>query len=138
MNSSFIRCRALSLAGFLVAGLSLLAGDPAAANERSKTTENDKPVTFAKDVSRILQNRCQTCHHPGTAAPFSLASFDDAKHWSGTIREVVKQNRMPPWHADPHFGKFSNDRRLTPEERETLLGWLNGGMPFGEIGRAHV
>ena len=90
------------------------------------------PPTFHKDIEPILQNRCQTCHHTGTAAPFTLASFEDAVHWSDTIREVIKQNRMPPWHADPHFGKFSNDRRLTNEEKEALLGWLNGGMPFGD------
>ena len=39
---------------------------------------------------------------------------------------------MPPWHADPHYGKFSNDRRLSKEEKEALLAWLNGGMPFGD------
>ena len=79
-----------------------------------------------------MQNRCQTCHHAGTAAPFTLATFDDAVHWSDTIREVVTQNRMPPWHADAHYGKFSNDRRLSKEEKEAMLAWLSGGKPFGD------
>jgi hypothetical protein len=121
-----------SAAGCTGFALTLLFASAAVANEPTKATDNNKStVTFAKDVSRILQNRCQTCHHAGTAAPFTLASFDDAVHWSDTIREVLKDNRMPPWHADPHFGKFSNDRRLAKEEKEALLAWLNGGMPFG-------
>jgi hypothetical protein len=134
MRKSCSHCRSvLSVAGFTGLPLTLLLAISAAvANEPSKTDNNKATVTFAKDVSRILQNRCQTCHHAGTAAPFTLASFEDAVHWSDTIREVIKQNRMPPWHADPHFGKFSNDRRLTKEEKETLLAWLNGGMPLGD------
>jgi hypothetical protein len=134
MKKSFCLCRSvLKAAGCASFVLNLaLAGSAAVANEPEKTDNKKATVTFAKDISRILQNRCQTCHHAGTAAPFTLASFDDARHWSDTIREVLKQNRMPPWHADPHYGKFSNDRRLSKDERDALLAWLNGGMPFGD------
>jgi hypothetical protein len=135
MKKSLLRDRSvLSASGCAAFALTLLiAGSGAVANEPSKATDNNQAaVTYAKDVSRILQNRCQNCHHAGTAAPFTLSSFDDAVHWADTIREVVKQDRMPPWHADSHYGTFSNDRRLTKEEKEVLLGWLNGGMPFGD------
>src|SRR5579862_2280420 len=113
MKKSFFRNRsALSAAGCTGFTLTLLVvGSAAVANDPSKATDTRKlSVTYAKDVSRIFQNRCQSCHHAGTAAPFTLGSFDDAVHWSDTIREVIKQDRMPPWHADPHYGKFSNDR----------------------------
>ena len=73
-------------------------------------------VTYAGQVARILQENCQNCHHPGTAAPFSLMTYEDAVEWADTIKEAVGDGRMPPWHADPHFGKFSNDRTLTPAE----------------------
>src|SRR5580704_6687305 len=134
MNQSFVRfwsiaSRAGSAGCVLVV---LLAGSAALANEPSKAKDQHKTtVTFAKDISRIVHNRCQTCHHPGTAAPFTLSSFNDAVHWADTIREVIKDNRMPPWHADPHYGKFSNDRRLPKEEKEAILAWLNNGMPLG-------
>src|SRR5262249_1409443 len=82
-------------------------------------------VTYAKNVSRILQKNCQECHRPGQIGPMSLLSFDDAQAWSDTIREVVSDGRMPPWHADPRYGKFSNDRRLSDEDKATLLGWLD-------------
>src|SRR5579875_1824411 len=89
-------------------------------------------ITYAKQVSRILQKHCQECHRPGRIGPMSLLTFEDALAWSDTIREVVSEGRMPPWHADPRYGKFSNDRRLSPEDKETLLAWLDNGTPHGE------
>jgi peroxiredoxin len=97
----------------------------------AKPKENGK-ITYAKDISRILQKNCQECHRPGQIAPMSLLTFDDALAWSDTVREVINEGRMPPWYADPRHGKFSNDRRLSSEEKETLLGWLDNGMPRGD------
>ena len=97
--------------------------EPARARKRSP---------MPRQVSRIVQDKCQTCHHPGTSAPFTLATYDDAVHWADTIREVVTDNRMPPWHADPRYGTFSNDRRLPKEEKEEILAWLDTGMPLGD------
>src|SRR5260370_6768749 len=88
-------------------------------------------LTCAKDVSRILQNRCQECHRPGQIGPMPLLTYDDASSWSRMIHEVVSRNRMPPWHADPKIGKFSNDRRLTTDERGKLLAWIDAGCPEG-------
>src|SRR5438045_1548268 len=39
---------------------------------------------------------------------------------------------MPPWHADPKHGKFSNDRSLPAQERDTLLTWIKEGCPEGD------
>jgi peroxiredoxin len=89
-------------------------------------------VTYAKDVSRILQNRCQECHRPGQIGPMPLLTYDDASAWALMIREVVSEQRMPPWHADPKHGKFSNDRRLSDAERNTLLAWVDAGCPEGK------
>src|SRR5687768_7013188 len=68
-----------------------------------------EPVTYSKQVARIVQEKCQSCHHPGTAAPFSLLTYEDAVNWSASIAEAVKDKRMPPWHADPKHGSFAND-----------------------------
>jgi peroxiredoxin len=89
-------------------------------------------VTYAKHVSRILQKNCQECHRPGQIGPMSLLSFDDAVAWSDTIREVVSEERMPPWHADPRYGKFSNNRRLSEEDKGALQAWLDNGTPRGD------
>src|SRR5262249_4105874 len=87
--------------------------------------------TFSKDVAPILQNRCQICHRPGEAGPFSLMTYDQARPWAKAIKTAVIQRKMPPWFADPHYGKFSNDASLTKAEIDTLAAWADAGAPLG-------
>ena len=87
--------------------------------------------TFHKEVEPILQARCQGCHRPGEAAPMSLLTYQDARPWAKAIRASVATGKMPPWTADPHYGKFANDLSLTPVEKETLLAWVDGGAHEG-------
>ncbi|HEV3258470.1 MAG TPA: redoxin domain-containing protein [Gemmataceae bacterium] len=94
--------------------------------------KQDGPVTYAKNIARILQKNCQECHRPGQIGPMPLLTYDDAVAWAETISEVVRDSRMPPWPADPRYGKFANDRRLTPRERRLLLRWLDEGTPRGD------
>jgi peroxiredoxin len=99
---------------------------------RAVKPKTDGSVTYARDVSRILQRNCQECHREGQIGPMALLSYEDAANWSETIREVVEQQRMPPWHADPRYSKFSNDRRMASEDREALLRWIAQGCPKGD------
>ncbi len=99
---------------------------------RAAKPQIDGPITYSKHVARILQKNCQQCHRPGQIGPMALLTFDDASNWSQTIREVVSDGIMPPWHADPRYGKFSNDRRLSPEDRANLLAWIDQGCPRGD------
>jgi peroxiredoxin len=89
-------------------------------------------VEYARDVAPIVQNKCQSCHRPGQVAPFSLVTYDDARRHAAMIREVVDERRMPPWHADPRFGHFQNDRSLSPRERAALMAWIDQGAPLGD------
>ena len=43
------------------------------------------------------------------------------------IAEVVDQGRMPPWHADPKYGHFSDDRRLSDDEKRLIHAWVAAG-----------
>jgi peroxiredoxin len=88
-------------------------------------------ITYAKDIAPIVQNHCVACHRPGEIAPFTLTSYDDVVNWSATVREVIDEGRMPPWHADAAPGKFLNDRRLPPAEKKLLFDWIENGMPAG-------
>src|SRR5262249_52381832 len=90
-------------------------------------------VTYAKHVAPILQKRCQTCHREGQSAPFTLTSYDDAVKHAAMLKEVTAQRRMPPWQADPRYGHFTNDRRLTRDEVDTLAAWVDGGTPRGDV-----
>jgi peroxiredoxin len=98
---------------------------------RALPPRSDGPVTYSKEVVRILQANCQECHRPGQIGPMSLLAYDDARDWAETIREVVEDGRMPPWHADPRYGKFRNERRLPPEQRDQILQWIDQGCPRG-------
>ncbi|HEU4386151.1 MAG TPA: cytochrome c [Blastocatellia bacterium] len=90
-------------------------------------------VTFTRDVAPILFNKCATCHRQGEVAPMSLTSYQEARPWSKAIREEVIGRSMPPWFADPHTStlKFSNDRRLTQAEIDTIVAWVDAGSPKG-------
>ncbi len=90
---------------------------------------------FAEHVAPILQAKCQSCHRPGQSGPFSLITFEDAKRWSGAIAEAIDEHRMPPWHADPRFGHFSNDRSLTPDQHATITAWIDQDTPSGDLSK---
>ena len=91
------------------------------------------PVTFTKDVAPIFQARCQICHHPGTFAPMSLMTYEDARPWARSIKEKVLMREMPPWHLDKNVGVqyFSNDISLTDEQIATIVKWVDGGAVKG-------
>jgi len=87
--------------------------------------------TFNKEVVRIFQNNCQTCHHPGDIAPFSLMTYKDARPWAVAIREQVILKKMPPWKPAAGCGDFRDVRGLTQEEINTIVAWADGGAPEG-------
>jgi peroxiredoxin len=89
-------------------------------------------ITYAAQVAPIIQEKCQYCHRPGQAGPFSLLTYAQARRHAAMIREVVEERRMPPWHADPRYGCFSNDRSLRASERRMLLAWIDQGTPEGD------
>lgn len=91
-----------------------------------------KTISYINEVAPILQKHCVVCHSPGNIGPFAMSSYEKVKGWSSMIREVLLEQRMPPWHADPHHGTFSNDRSLKPEEVQTLITWIEQDKPRGK------
>ena len=98
---------------------------------RSGSPDN-KEVTFSKDVAPILFQRCAECHRPNDMAPFSVLTYKDVLPWAATIKERVEAREMPPWHADPGYGEFLNNRRLSREEIETITSWVVQGAREGD------
>jgi thiol-disulfide isomerase/thioredoxin len=108
----------------------------AAFDAREAAAKVDGPVTYSEHIAPILQAKCQSCHRADQVAPFPLLTYKDAKRWSGMIAEVVEARRMPPWHADPRHGAFSNDRSLTAIEKAQLLAWVDQEAPEGDPAKA--
>ena len=91
------------------------------------------PITWSREISRIVYARCAGCHRDGARA-FSLMTYKDARPWAVAIREEALRRTMPPWGAIKGFGDFRNDQGLTPEEMELIVSWTEGGVPEGEPG----
>ena len=88
--------------------------------------------TFSKDIAPILVKNCISCHRPGEIAPMSLMSYKEVRPWAKSIREKVARREMPPWHADPAHGEWTNDRRLSQKEIDAIVAWVDGGAPEGD------
>lgn len=99
---------------------------------RVKRQESTGDITYSNQIARIFNKRCVECHRDGEIAPFTLTSYDDVIGWEDTIVEVIEDKRMPPWFANPEHGKFHNDARLSPQEKETILKWVENGLPEGD------
>ena len=87
--------------------------------------------TFYRDVLPILQTHCQRCHRAGEMAPMPLETYEQARRYAGAIEQVTRTKKMPPWFADPQFGKFANDPSLTPAQIATLADWAAAHTPMG-------
>ena len=90
-----------------------------------------KVPTFNKDVQPIIASRCVSCHRSGEIGPMEFSSYAKVRPWAKSIKQNVLSRRMPPWFADPHYGKFSNDRSMPQSEIDTLVQWADGGAPEG-------
>ena len=89
-------------------------------------------LTFSREISRIIYKRCVSCHRPGTQAPMSLLTYQQARPWAKAIKEEVLERRMPPWGAVKGFGDFAGDMGLTQEEIHLIADWVEGGAPEGD------
>jgi hypothetical protein len=110
---------------FILAGL-LLA--PFASQGHDIITTS---ITWDREIARIVNERCASCHHTGGAA-FSLMSYAEGRPWAEAIKEEVLSRRMPPWGAVKGFGDFRNDQALTSEQLERIVSWADGGAPEGD------
>ena len=97
---------------------------------RAGSRHTDFP-SYNEDVVPILSNKCLQCHVKQGIAPWSMDNYEKVKGWGAMIREVLRTKRMPPWQADPSYGKFKADLSLSPAELRTLVHWVEGGSLNG-------
>jgi hypothetical protein len=128
----------------LIAGKAVTASAPASAGAAIgfPARLQKAQLTYVKDVAPILEKRCVACHEEGGIGPFAMNSYAVVKGFSPMIAETIRTDRMPPYHADPHVGKFSDSKRMTPDEIKTVMHWVEAGSPRGEgddpLAKAHL
>jgi hypothetical protein len=95
-------------------------------------TAPSRAATFSKDVAPILFEHCVQCHRPNDIAPMSLLDYKSARPWAKSIRQAVLTRKMPPWFADPQYGHFGNDARLSNRDIDIIKKWVDGGAEEGD------
>jgi mono/diheme cytochrome c family protein len=115
---------------FLVVALCCGLGTAVAAHNIGAT-----PVTWNREISRLVYDRCASCHRPGGTA-FSMMTYADVQPRLVEIKSAVLTRRMPPWGAIKGFGEFRNDQALTQEQIELIVDWIQNDAPRGNNRRA--
>ncbi len=94
--------------------------------------EQHSQISYTDTIAPMLKENCTVCHSPGGIGPWAMTSYDMVRGFAPMIREVLRTQRMPPWHADPHIGQWQGDRALSPEDKRTLVHWIEAGAPRGD------
>lgn len=132
------------LAGLEAALEAVLEGQPAPEADTSvlgpdipvrEVPDPSSPITYTEHIAPVMNAHCVSCHRPGQAAPFSLLSYGQVSARADMIREVVLEERMPPWYGAREHGPFENERKVTEPEKTRLLQWLEAGKPEGDPDR---
>lgn len=93
---------------------------------------NFQNISYSKTIAPLLQKNCVACHSEGGIGPFAMDSYEKVKGFAPMIREAVRTDRMPPYNADPHVGKFTGDMNLSNDDQKTLIHWIEAGAPRGD------
>ena len=91
-------------------------------------------ITFTRDVAPIIQQNCVICHREGSVAPMAFEGYRDVRRYARRIKNQVSRRLMPPYHLDTGVGiqEIKNDWRLSDEEIQTIVAWVDAGTPEGD------
>jgi mono/diheme cytochrome c family protein len=89
--------------------------------------------TFTRDVAPIVFAHCASCHREGeVGAAVPLMTYTAVRARAAAIKTSVAARTMPPWPADPrHSVKFRNDARLSQQDVDMLVAWVDAGAQKG-------
>lgn len=96
----------------------------------------ERDVNYAEHVAPIVNSYCADCHREGRGTPLTLTSYDDVASQANMIKEVILEERMPPWYASPAHKDFMNARVLSQKEKDTIEQWVRGGKKPGDLSQA--
>jgi hypothetical protein len=115
--------------GGAIVGAVLVGSIPSGTAHQPITTQ----VMFNREVIRILERNCLSCHSPGQIkADIPLTTYRQARPWAKAIKEEVLERRMVPFQVVKGYGEFRHSYSLAQREQELLLSWIEGGAPKGD------
>jgi len=88
-------------------------------------------ISYSTEIAPLLAAKCVRCHSPGNVAPWAMTNYNIVADFSFEMRREIMAGRMPPWHADPNYGVFTNDFSLKSDEAAKLVQWIGQGAPRG-------
>jgi mono/diheme cytochrome c family protein len=88
--------------------------------------------SYSTEIAPIFHQHCAICHQPNDVAPFAMTNYETIASWAPAIKNVLLSGQMPPWHADPNYGQWSNNLALPPSTKSALLRWVDAGAPRGD------
>lgn len=100
--------------------------------EETASDGGSSGVTYNRDVAPIIHGQCMNCHRAGEVAPFPLTNHAEVAKRAGQIVRVTQSRFMPPWRAEPEFGHFLGERRLTDNQLAMIKQWADSGAPQGD------
>ncbi|MEQ8955048.1 MAG: hypothetical protein RL120_13030 [Gammaproteobacteria bacterium] len=91
-------------------------------------------ITYNEQVATIINENCVVCHQEGGIGPMQLTNFDQVRPWAPLIQLKVANREMPPYAYDHGIGiqELKGDWRLSQDEIDTLVAWVNNGSPEGD------
>jgi hypothetical protein len=122
------------LAGKPVATSAIEMKSPAIAFPKRDHKADFANISYEKEIAPILAKNCVACHSEGGIGPFPMNSYEMVKGFAPMMREAIRTDRMPPYNADPHVGKFKDDMNLSNKDEQTLVHWIEAGAPRGPAG----
>src|SRR5258707_12921310 len=90
----------LAISGIIIIGIAIAL----AAHAPAIGAAGAPPPTFTKDIARIFQDKCQSCHRPDSMAPMSLLTYEEARPYMRAIAQRVGTRQIPPCHIDKTVG----------------------------------
>jgi len=98
-------------------------------------TTHGREITYAGEVASILNENCVGCHREGGIGPMQLTNYAQVRPWAPLIQDRVATRKMPPYSYDHGIGiqELQADWRLSQEEIDTVVAWVNQGAPSGDL-----
>jgi len=118
------------LLGLVAVGLSV--GTGGLIHGQTTPSAASSAPTYSKNAAPIFYSNCVSCHQPNSMAPMSLLDYRSVRPYAASIKRAVESRAMPPWFADPQYGHFLNEMRLSDGDIQTIKAWVDGGAPEGD------